>query len=180
MQMLLMLLGLGGGIFFALAGYLQEFLARIFSFATIPLSYGVGRLFESKARLLRGVAIITLLMVICLHLPAHYGQDSFEVFHDSTFQGVRFLAQHSSSNATYDAPIRELSWHYYVDIYRSDNYADPKAGSYYLLDYSSGSWFLYINGAQAFDELRQRLNSTQYDRVYSNSMFELYLENLSA
>lgn len=176
-QMLLLLIGLGATIFVALSGYTEEFLARIFAFATLPLSYGVGKLFESKRKLLQAVALIALLMVTPLHLPAHYGQDSFEVFHDSSFHGLRFLAQHSFLNATYNSPLRELSWHYYIDIYRSDNSVDPRPGSYYVLNYASGSWIIYSNADQALQRLDQQLNSTQYERVYSNGMFDLYLQD---
>jgi hypothetical protein len=176
LQILLLILGLGAGILFALAGYLQEFLARIFTFAAFPLSYGIGRLFESNRTLLRGIAFTVLIVVAGLHLPAHYGQDSFQIFHDSTFHGVRFLAQHSFSNAQYNSSVRELSWHYYIDVYRTDNSAGAKPGSYYVLDYSSGGWILYSSGNQTLHLLDQHLSSNRYDTVYSNGMFELYLE----
>jgi hypothetical protein len=173
-QITLLILGLGGAIIFALAGYLQEFLARIFAFATFPLSYGVGMLFGSNRRILRAIGLVTLMMVIPLHLPAHYGQDSFQVVPESTIQGVKFTALHTYSNASYSSPFRSLSWSYYFDVYRLTNPPHAGPGLYYVLDYASQSWVLYANGDSALGELTNRVNSDQYNRVYSNSMFDLY------
>jgi len=176
LQLVLMLAGLSGALVFALAGYLQEFLARIFAFATFPLSYGVGMLFGSSRRILRGIGIIALLMVMTLHLPAHYGQDSFQVIPDATIQGVKFVALHTYSNASFSSPFRSLSWSYYFDVYRLNNPANAGPGLYYVLDYASNSWILYTNGDSALRELTNRVTSDRYDRVYSNGMFDLYLQ----
>jgi len=176
-QSILWIVGLGAAISFSVAGYVSEFVARIFSFAILPLSYGIGRLFDLRRPPLRAIGIIVMLAAFGLHLPAHYGQDAFEIAGDSTVDGVRFLANHSFSNASIDAPIRELSDHFYIDIYRTWNGTGP--GSYYVLNYPSANWVLYSDGQGALQELTGNLSSSHYDRVFSAGTFEIHLENES-
>jgi hypothetical protein len=175
MQSILWILGLGGAVFISLAGYVSEFFARIFSFGILPLSYGVGRLHDSDKRSLRTAGIIILLAALALHLPAHYGQDAFLTIGDSTIEGIRFLANHSYSNASIDSPRRVFSWHFYVDIYRTWNANGP--GSYYVLNRQAESLILYYDGQRALGELTQRVYSSQYDRVFSAGGSETYYEN---
>ena len=171
----LWILGLGGTVVVSLAGYVTEFVARVFSLSIMPLSYGVGRLFGSGKRILRVVGIAVLLAALTLHLPAHYGQDAFLTMGHYTIEGTRFFAQHSFSNATIDSPLREFSWHFYIDIYRRWDGNGP--GSYYILNYPAGSWVLYSDGERALEELTHRVCSNQYDRVFSAGGFEIYYAN---
>jgi hypothetical protein len=175
LQSILWIIGLGGAVFFSVAGYVSEFIARIFSFAILPLSYGIGRIFDLNKRLLPSVGIIVMLVAFGLHLPAHYGQDAFLIYGDSTVVGIRFLANHSFSNASVDAPIRELSDHFYIDIYRTWDGIGP--GSYNVLSYPSANWVLYSEGQTALGELTGKVESSNYDRVYSAGEFEICLEN---
>jgi len=175
LQLLLWIAGLGGAVVISLAGYVEEFFARIFSFAVIPLSYGAGRLFDMNRRLLRVAVVGALLVALVLHLPAHYGQDAFLLVPDSTIQGECFFANHSFVNASVDAPVSELSWHYYIDLYRQWNAEGP--GSYYVLNYEAESWILYSEGQTSVDSLNEGLNSSHYDKVMSNGGFRIYSEN---
>lgn len=175
MQSILWILGLGGAVLISLAGYVGEFFARIFSFGIVPLSYGVGRLYDSDKRSLRTVGIIVLLAALALHLPAHYGQDALMTVGDSTIEGIRFLANHSFSNASIHSSRRVFSWHFYVDIYRTWNANGP--GSYYVLNHQAASLILYYDGQRALEELTQRVYSSQYDRVFSAGGSEIYYEN---
>jgi len=177
MQLILWILGLGAAVFISLAGYVSEFFARIFSFGILPLSYGVGRLYDSNIRSLRAAGIIVLLAALALHLPAHYGQDAFLTIGDSAIEGTRFLANHSFSNASIDSPRREFSWHFYVDIYRTWNANGP--GSYYVLNHQGESLTLYSDGQSTLGELIQTVCSSQYDRVFTSGGFEIYYANES-
>lgn len=175
LQSILWIIGLGGAVFFSVAGYVTEFIARIFSFAILPLSYGIGRIFDLNKRLLPSVGIIVMLVAFGLHLPAHYGQDALFVYGDSTVVGIRFLANHSFSNASIDAPIPELSDHFYIDIYRTWNGLGP--GLYYVLSNPSANRVLYLQGQTTLGKLTGKVESSNYDRVFSAGEFEIYFEN---
>lgn len=116
-----------------------------------------------------------MLVAFGFHLPAHYGQDAFLVYGDSTVVGIRFLANHSFSNAPIDAPVRELSDHFYIDIYRTWDGIGP--GSYSVLSYPSANWVLYSEGQAALGELTGKVESSNYARVFSTGEFEIYFEN---
>jgi hypothetical protein len=173
LQMLLLTLGLVGAVFIAVAGYVQEFLPRIFAFAIFPLNYGVARLFESHRRILRAAAVITLIVVLGLHLPAHFGQDAVYVFPNSSVQGIQFLAQHSYSNCTYNSTDSYFMNHYSFDVYRS-NMSNQGPGSYYVLSYPAANLAIYKEG-KTYQELTLRVSSSEYNSVYSNGLFEVYL-----
>ena len=175
LQMLLLTLGLAGTVAVAVAGYAEEFLTRIFAFALLPLCYGVSKLFESRRVTLNAVALIMLALVLGLHIPAHYGQDAFQVDPISTIRGVQFLAQHSHLNSTFDSTERDFGWNYYYDVYRS-NLSDTKVGAfYYVMNYPAASWEIYSQGDYSFAQLSSGLNSSAYDSVYSNGLFTVYI-----
>jgi len=176
-QLLLWMVGLAIPLVAAVSGYVQEFLVRMFAFAILPLSYGVGRLFDSKHRHARMITIAVLLITLGLHVPAHYGQDSFLVVQDSTIKGLQFLGAHSSSDASLSSPIRELYQRYYVDIYRSQWVSTLGTHSYFVMNYKAENWVLYTEGDRSLMNLIEMQNSNQYDRVYSNGLFQVYLEN---
>jgi hypothetical protein len=177
LQLLTWILGLGGTLVTALSGYAEELLARIFSFAILPLGYSVASTFNSKPRYLQASGIIVLVAVMGLHLPAHYGQDSFVLIQESTIQGVKFLAQYTYSNASFDSPLRELRERYYIDNYKRGSAVDLGPGSYYILNYKAESWILYSSGDSALEELVERVNSNRYNKVYSDGWFNDYLLN---
>jgi xanthosine utilization system XapX-like protein len=173
-QMLLLTLGLAGTVVVAVAGYAQEFLTRIFAFALLPLSYGVSKLFDSNRRTLNAVALITLVLVLGMHIPAHYGQEAFEEFPVSTIKGAQFIAEHSHPNSTYDAITAEFSLNFYFDVYRS-NLSDQQPGAfYYLLSYSAASWGRYSEGDSAYANLTIGLNSSRYNSIYSSGLISIY------
>jgi len=172
LQLLLWLLGLAGTVVFAMGGYLQEFLARIFAFAALILGYGVARLLSSDRILLRRVGILVLLAALCLHLPAHYGQDSFLVARDTALQGTEFIAEQPFSNRT----INEVYTHM---IYESNEPLVMGLRSFYLFSYQTQSWVTYTQGDLALQGLIGRMRSASHDRVYSNGSFEIYLQNVS-
>jgi hypothetical protein len=174
-QLLLWLLGLGGPLLFVVSGYSYEFLARSFAFATLPLGYATARLFSSN-RKLRVAAVTVLLITVCLHLPAHYGQDSFWMVQNSTIQGAKFFVAHSFSNVSLNSPLRQLREHYYIDIYRSSPSLERGPGSYFLSNYQAESLVLYMNGSDALEKLVQELRSNQNDLVYSDGSFKAYLK----
>jgi len=174
MQMLLLIVGLLGTLVVAVSGYAYEFLTRIFAFALLPLCYGVARLFDSNRRALNGVAIIALILVLGLHIPAHYGQDAFQVYPASTIHGAQFLAQHSHPNSTFDSTEDQFGSNYYFDAYRS-NMSDNETGEYYyVLTYPAANWELYSQGDQVFAQFASGLNSTSHDVVYSNGLNTVY------
>ena len=173
-QMLLLTLGLVAAVVIAIVGYTEEFLIRLFAFALLPLSYGISKLFESRRRTLKAVGFIALALVLVLHIPAHYGQDAFQVYPISSLHGVEFIAQHSHPNSKFDSTVRELSWSYYFNVYRSDQ-PDKQAGTfYYVLDYAAASWLIYNEGDNAYFNLTLRLNSRYSNLVYSNGLMNIY------
>ena len=171
LPLVLWLLGLAGTVVLALGGYLQEFFARIFSFATLILCYGVARLFASNRVWLRRVGIIVLLAALCLHLPAHYGQDSFLAVRETTVQGAKFVAGQPFSNETVDTIYSHV-------IYGSDKPLDLRSESLFVLSYQTENWVAYTEGDLALQGLRGRLRSTSYDRTYSNGSFDIYLPSM--
>jgi len=174
LQMLLLTLGLVGAVGIAVAGYTQEFLTRIFAFALLPLSYGVAKMFETRRLALKAVALIALALVLGMHIPAHFGQNAFQVYPTSTVRGVQFIAQHSHPNSTFDSTEREFGWNYYFDVYRS-NLSDRETGTfYYILSYPAATWEIYSEGDYAFAQLSSKLNSSAYNSVYSNGLFTVY------
>lgn len=174
LQMLLLTLGLVGAVAIAVTGYTQEFLTRVFAFALLPLSYGVAKMFETRRLALKAVAIIALALVLGMHIPAHFGQNAFEVYPISTVRGVQFIAQHSHLNSTFDSSEREFGWNYYFDVYRS-NLSDQETGTfYYILSYPAATWAIYSEGDHAFAQLSSKLNSSAYNSLYSNGLFTVY------
>ena len=171
LPLVLWLLGLAGTVVLALGGYLQEFFARIFSFATLILCYGVARLFTSNRVWFRRVGIIVLLAALCLHLPAHYGQDSFLAVRETTVQGAKFIAGQPFSNETVDTIYSHV-------IYASDKPLDLHSESLFALSYQTENWVAYTEGDLALQGLQGRLRSTSYDRLYSNGSFDIYLPSM--
>lgn len=171
LPLVLWLLGLAGTVVLALGGYLQEFFARIFSFATLILCYGVARLFTSNRVWFRRVGIIVLLAALCLHLPAHYGQDSFLAVRETTVQGAKFIAGQPFSNETVDTIYSHV-------IYASDKPLDLHSESLFALSYQTENWIAYTEGDLALQGLQGRLRSTSYDRLYSNGSFDIYLPSM--
>jgi len=178
LQLLLWILGLAIPLFAAVSGYVQEFTTRIFAFAILPLSYGIARLFDSDHRVWRVVGLAVLLITLSLHLPAHYGQDSFQVIQDSEIKGLQSLGAHTSPDASLKSPLRELYQRYYVDIYRSQWDSTPRPGSYFVMNYKAGSWVLYTEGDESLASLIERQNSNQYARIYSSGSFDIYWQDL--
>ncbi len=177
LQLLLWLLGLAASMTIAVSGYVEEFLARIFAFAILPFSYAIARLFMSDRSLLRAIALGVLLAAMALHLPSHYGQDSFEVVQDATVKALQFFSKHSSLTSSLDSPARELRERYYVDAYRTDQIASTFASSYYLLSYQAESWALYSGGEDYLSKVMQNVQSNHYSTVYSNGSFNIYFKN---
>jgi len=173
LQLLLWLLGLIGSIATAVSGYALEFFARIFAFAILPVSYGIARILHSERKFLRGVGFAVLLITLGLHLPSHYGQDSFQVVQDSALEGLRFFTVHCSFAASFDSPMSI----YDIDLPRPEAARRSEVESYFLLDYQSGSWALYLYGDKYLELLGQKLNSTEYDKVCSSGWFAVYLQN---
>ena len=174
LQILLLTLGLAAAVAIAVVGYTEEFLTRIFAFALLPLSYGVSKLFESKRRTLRIVGLVALALALGLHIPAHYGQDAFQVYPISTVHGVEFVARYSHPNSTFDSTEREFGWNYYFDVYRSNPTDTETGGFYYILSYPAANWEIYSEGNQAFAQITSKLNSSAYNAVYSNGLFTGY------
>lgn len=167
LQLLLWLLGLACAVVIAMSGYLQEFLARIFGFAILILSYGVAKLFASNQAWLRRVGIVVLLAALCLHLPAHYGQDSFLAARETTLQGARFLAMQPLSNETVDTIYSKAIYGFDAPLFLGST-------SFFLYSYQTKSWIAYTEGDLALQIQSERLGSTSYDCVYSNGSFDIY------
>ena len=173
-EMALLMVGLVGTVAVAVAGYAEEFLTRIFAFALLPLCYGVAKLFDSNRRRLKVVAIVALALVLGLHIPAHYGQDVFQVYPSSTIHGMQFLAEYSHPNSTFDSTAEELGGNYYYDVYRANVLDQQTGGFYYVLSYGAASWEMYSQGDRVYAQLYSRLDSSEYKMVYSNGLFVVY------
>jgi len=175
LQLLLWLLGLACLVIITVSGYVYEFFARVFAFSILPLVYGIAKLFDSNRRLLRGVGLVILIVTIGLHLPTHYGQDSFQVLQDSTVKALQFYVTQAPFDASFGSS--EQQYVYYVETLRSDNTRDSTGGSYFLMNYQAGSWILYLKGEEHLDTVSQELDSSQYNALYSNGWSNIYLQN---
>jgi len=167
LQLLLWLFGLGCSVVIAIGGYIQEFVARVFAFAILILSYGVAKLLASNQAWLRRVGMVVLFAALCLHLPAHYGQDAFLAARESTVQGARFLVAQSLSHETVDAVYSKA-------IYEWDTALSLGSMSFFLLSYQTESWIAYTKGDLALRSQSERLHSANYNRVFSSGSFDVY------
>jgi hypothetical protein len=175
LQLVLWILGLWGSLLVTVVGYIAEFLPRTFGYATLPMSYAVGRLFQSHRRHIRPVAIAVLLATLSLHIPAHYGQDAFMAVQNSTVQGLQFFAVHSSESFSIESPWWQLS-DYFVNIYRSSNASGEGSGLYFLMSYQARSWVLYSSGNGSLQALTEDLTSSRYNQVLTCGYFNAYLQ----
>jgi len=177
LQLSLWILGLAACLVVAVGGYTQEFPARIFALAILPLGYGVARLLQSNRLTLRTIGLGVLLITLSLHLPGHYGQDSFMNVQVSTIQGLAFFAEHSSPHSSIRSRLGELEQEYYFAPHRVGSASLSTPGIYFISNYQVESRVLYSEGDVAARQLTQELNSSQYDRVYSSGWFEVFSRN---
>jgi len=179
LQLLLLIFGLIASIGFALSGYVLEFFARIFAFALVPLSYGIARLFADSRMHLRTLAIVVLLIFLSLHIPAHFGQETFSTVPQDTISGMQFLATHSPFDYDVASPIRQLEDRYYIDVYRIDSARQSGLGtssvSYFVMSYQAEGWAIYVNGTAYLEGLNRTLVSSRYNRAYSNGWYLIFL-----
>jgi len=176
-DMLLWTLGLASTVVIAAVGYVVEIFPRIFAFAILPFSYGIATLFDSRRSHIRAIGIAVLLIALGLHLPAHYGQDSFWTTQESTLYGSQFFGTHSFANASFYSPVRDLRQRFYIDIYRSGVSSNSGPGEYFLLNYQAESWILYSLGDDELNKTISELHSSHYNTVYSSGWFSTYLQN---
>jgi len=177
LHVLLWIFGLGWSMMIAVVGYVTEFFPRVFALAILPMCYGLASLLHANRRFLRTLGIVVLLLTLSLHLPTHYGQDSFVVVQYSMISGLQFFATHSYSNVLLDPRGEAESIRYYVDGHRLSKVLGLRQDSYFLLSYRAASWILYAEGDDALKKLNQNLNSNKYNQVYSNGLFNVYLQN---
>ena len=86
---------------------------RVYLFALVPFCYLSVKLLKSRPAIL----YISLIILLLLHLPAHYGGESFEMVPTTEMVGASFYSDHARNDTRYF--VSEITWRLIL-------YHDPK------------------------------------------------------
>ena len=172
-ESLLWILSILSLVVVSVSGYVEEFLPRTFSYALIPVSLGIARIYELRKRMFTaGLLLAALILSAALHIPAQYGQDSYRMISSSTYNGTRFSLISIPTGSSIDAYANYYWLAYFIQPEQSPVRTDLH---YYILSAQSKNELLYDEGDQALADLAVSLQSSEWNRIYSAGTYSIWM-----
>ena len=172
-EILLWILSILSLVVVSVSGYVQEFLPRTFSYALMPVSLGIARIYELRKRMFTaGLLLAALILSAALHIPAQYGQDSYRMISSSTYNGTRFSLISMPTGSRIDA----YTYHYWLAYFIQPEQSPVRTDlHYYILSAQGKNELLYMEGDQSLADLAMSLQSSEWNRVYGAGTYSIWI-----
>lgn len=152
---------------------------RIYLFSLVPMTFIITSVFDRKI-----LAIMAILLIV-LHMPAHYGTESFDLVRTTELKGVNFFTTKTVYNI-YDSyfsmwdtfvnfydPERVKVYRRAISVVNEPDYSAIDNSTYILNSYGGHHFLSYSLGKDPLQEWIQ-LNQSKLDLFYNNGYFQLY------
>lgn len=163
-----------GSMVFIFMRYGVEMFERVYTLLLIPTLAFIFLTVENKK------TIIALLLILTfLHIPAHYGSESFDMVFTADLNGIKFIARNISA----DKSILYQFWQYVsfydlgnyrqfnlFQIWKTPEYRIIEISEYIVIsEQSKNLYYYYFN----FNPLKSLENSTRHNVIFNNGQFQL-------
>lgn len=154
---------------------------RVYIFALLPMALIIVMTFDKKII----VVLVTILAV--LHLPAHYGTESYDMIYTTELRGSKFIASNIDSNYSVNYYYGPLMRYYNPQLINLKNAGgfvqgiyNPDNRSLYSPDYvvrskQTSNYLIYIFGIDKTQSLTEENNIINL--LYDNGYYSLYKNN---
>jgi len=160
-----------------------EAIQRAFMFALLPTCYFSIRLLSKKP----GILILVLMILVFVHIPAHYSAEMYMLVPTSEFKGFAFHAEHIPPTAKffyslpsrYSISYKEIKGEQtyilasYQDPLPSPEFVNKKIGEAEFI-ISSNLQKIYYLYFWAVDPLEHFNFDDHHNRIYDNEGFRIY------
>ncbi len=162
--------------------YGGEILQRFFLFSILPVSILIGINFNKKRFI--AITIVLLLLATPFYIIAHYGNERADYFTRGHINGVYHFYDHVSFDVAYIAPhsaarskFREKYYFASMTNESLDSNLNRTKYVWYTNAYVEQSTYFY-NDFTTPIEFRNRLEQSDYDKIYANKYFDLYYKDI--
>jgi len=163
---------------------LHEAIQRAFMFMLLPASYFSIKFFGKKPRIL----ILVLMILVFIHIPAHYSREMYMMVPTSEFKGIVFRAEYVPSTAPffYSLPTSYYEENEGKQISFFGRSLVPEAGSlpthefvkeeigeaeFIMSSNLQKNYYLYFLGVDLLEDLNF---DDHCNRIYDNEGFRIY------